>query len=60
VLDESAYVHLRGKGRKQRSTPLWKSTIQAIRAWLGRNPMLGADSALMPNRDGNAMTRIFT
>jgi site-specific recombinase XerD len=57
VLDESACVHLRGKGRKQRSTPLWKSTIQAIRAWLRRNPKLGADAALLPNRDGNAMTR---
>jgi site-specific recombinase XerD len=57
VLDESACVHLRGKGRKQRSTSLWKSTIQAIRAWLRRNPMLGADAALLPNRDGNAMTR---
>src|SRR5664280_1700397 len=57
VMDESACVHLRGKGRKQRSTPLWKSTIQAIRAWLRRNPMLGADAALLPNRDGNAMTR---
>lgn len=57
VLDESACVHLRGKGRKQRSTPLWKSMIQAIRAWLRRNPMLGSDAALLPNRDGNAMTR---
>ena len=57
VLDKSACVHLCGKGRKQRSTPLWKSTIQVIRAWLRRNPMLGADAALLPNRDGNAMTR---
>jgi len=57
VLDESACVHLRGKARKQRSTPLWKSTIQAIRAWLRRNPLLGADAALLPNRDGKAMTR---
>jgi site-specific recombinase XerC len=46
-----------GKGRKQRSTPLWKSTIQEIRAWLRCNPMLGADAALPPNRDGDAMTR---
>jgi len=57
VLGESACVHLRGKGRKQRSTPLWKSTVQAIRAWLRRNPKLGTDAALLPNRDGNAMTR---
>jgi site-specific recombinase XerD len=57
VLGESACVHLRGKGRKQRSTPLWKSTVQEIGVWLQRNPMLGADAALLPNRDGFAMTR---
>jgi len=57
VMDESACVHLRGKGRKQRSTPLWKSTVQEIRVWLQRNPTLGADAALLPNRDGHAMTR---
>ena len=57
VMGESACVHLRGKGRKQRSTPLWKSTIQEIRGWLKHNPTLGADAALLPNRDGNAMTR---
>ena len=57
VMGESACVHLRGKGRKLRSTPLWKSTIQEIRGWLKHNPTLGADAALLPNRDGNAMTR---
>ena len=57
VLDGSACVHLRGKGRKQRSTPLWKTTVQEIRAWLQRNPTLRMDAALLPNRDGHAMTR---
>jgi site-specific recombinase XerD len=57
VLDQSPCVHLRGKGRKQRSTPLWKSTAQEIRVWLGRNPTLGADAALLPNREDHAMTR---
>jgi site-specific recombinase XerD len=57
IMDESPCVHLRGKGRKQRTTPLWKNTVQEIRAWLGRNPMLGADAALLPNREGHAMTR---
>jgi site-specific recombinase XerD len=46
-----------GKGRKQCSTPLWKSTVQEIGAWLRCNPMLGADAALLPNRDGFAMKR---
>ena len=57
VMDGAACVHLRGKGRKQRSTPLWKSTVQEIRAWLRLNPTLGIDDALLPNRDGHAMTR---
>ena len=34
VLDGAACVHLLGKGRKQRSVPLWKSTVAATRAWL--------------------------
>lgn len=57
VLDGAACVHLRGKGRKPRSVPLWKSTVQEIRAWLRHNGQLGAESALLPNRDGHAMTR---
>jgi site-specific recombinase XerD len=57
VMDKSACVHLHGKGRKQRSTPLWKSTVQEIRGWLKRNPTLGDDSALLPNKEGHAMSR---
>jgi len=57
VLDGAACVHLMGKGRKQRSVPLWKSTAQEIRAWLQRNPDLQAYAPLLPNRQGRAMTR---
>lgn len=57
VLDGAACVHLRGKGRKQRSVPLWKTTVEEIRAWLRRNPTQNVDAALLPNRDGRAMTR---
>ena len=58
VLDERAgCVHLHGKGRKQRSVPLWRSTVKAIRAWLRFNADLGPTSALLPNRGGEAMTR---
>ena len=57
VLDASAYVHLHGKGRKQRAVPLWESTIQEVRGWLRCNPALVADAPLLPNRDGRAMTR---
>ena len=57
VLEGAACVHLQGKGRKQRSVPLWKTTVLEIRAWLRRNPQLRAEAALLPNRDGHAMTR---
>jgi site-specific recombinase XerD len=57
VLDSAACVHLQGKGRKQRSVPLWKTTVLEIRAWLRANPQLGSEAALLPNRDGHAMTR---
>jgi site-specific recombinase XerD len=57
VLDGAACVHLRGKGRKQRSVPLWKSTVLEIRAWLRLNPQMDVNAVLLPNRSGNAMTR---
>jgi site-specific recombinase XerD len=57
VLDGAACVHLHGKGRKQRSIPLWRSTVREVRVWLKRNPRLVANSALLPNRDGKPMTR---
>lgn len=57
VLDRAACVHLHGKGRKQRSVPLWKATVQESRAWLRLNPQLRGEAALLPNRDGRAMTR---
>lgn len=50
-------MHLKGKGRKQRSVPLWKTTAQEIRAWLRLNPTLRGEAALLPNRDGRVMTR---
>jgi site-specific recombinase XerD len=57
VLDGAACVHLHGKGRKQRTVPLWRSTAKEMRAWLRLNPELGSTSALLPNRDGKPMSR---
>jgi len=57
VLEGAACVHLQGKGRKQRSVPLWKTTTLEIRAWLRMNPTLRGEAALLPNRDGRVMTR---
>jgi site-specific recombinase XerD len=58
VLDATAAcVHLHGKGRKQRSVPLWHSTVKAVRAWVRFNHQFTAASPLLPSRDGSAMTR---
>lgn len=57
VLEGGACVHLRGKGRKLRSIPLWDATVVEIRAWLRLNPTLRGEAALLPNRDGQAMSR---
>ena len=57
VLDGAACVHLHGKGRKLRSVPLWACSVVEIRAWLRLNPILRGEAALLPNRDGQAMSR---
>ena len=57
LLDGVACVHLHGKGRKQRTMPLWRSTAKAVRTWLKLNPALMTTSPLLPNRDGHQMTR---
>ncbi len=55
--DHAACVHLCGKGRKQRSVPLWRSTVKALRAWLRVNPEVQPTSLLLPNRNDHVMTR---
>jgi site-specific recombinase XerD len=57
VLGATSCIHLHGKGRKQRSLPLWKTTARDLRAWLRLNGRLSADSPLLPTREGKAMTR---
>jgi site-specific recombinase XerD len=56
VLEGSACVHLHGKGRKERTVPLWRTTAGVLRQWLRRHPR-AADQPLFPNRVGGPMTR---
>jgi site-specific recombinase XerD len=49
-------VQLLGKGRKQRTVPLWKETAQHIRTWL-KLAGLKPEQPLLPNRFGRPMTR---
>lgn len=58
VLEErSPAAHLHGKGRKQRSVPLWRSTAALIRSWKRRLNDFSDHGYLFPNRGGTAMTR---
>lgn len=49
-------IQVIGKGRRERLLPLWKSTTEAVRAWLAVRPANG-DAELFLNRQGRGMTR---
>ncbi len=56
ALDVTPSVRLHGKGRKQRTVPLWRETAAEIRHWLAATS-LQPDQPLLPNRWGRPMTR---
>lgn len=51
-----ATLHLRGKGRKERTVPLWKGTARLLVAWLATREA-APTTPLFPNRAGHRMTR---
>jgi integrase/recombinase XerD len=55
-LDRSPFVHLHGKGRKERSVPLWRTTRHALHQWLTQLPE-SPEQPIFPNRAGHAMSR---
>ena len=55
-LEDGAWIRCRGKGRKERCTPLSRPTRKALQQWLrerGGQP----NSPLFPNRSGQHLTR---
>lgn len=56
VLDGSACVHLHGKGRKDRSVPLWPTTATQLRRWLPRIDSR-PDRPLFPSTRGGRLAR---
>jgi len=56
VLAGCAAVHIRGKGRKERSVPLWRVTVNEIRKWLARTHAK-PDQPLFPGWSGTRLTR---
>lgn len=57
IINGSAAAHLHGKGRKERSVPLWRSTAELIRNWKRRLDEGGDNKFLFPNRGGGRMAR---
>jgi site-specific recombinase XerD len=57
ILEGTPAVHIHGKGRKQRSVPLWRSTASLLRSWMRRLNGSGAHDCIFPNRRGTSMTR---
>ncbi|WP_218002782.1 tyrosine-type recombinase/integrase, partial [Paraburkholderia mimosarum] len=55
-LDVTPSVRLHGKGRKQRTVPLWKDTAVELRRWI-EYAGLRTGQPLLPNRWGRSMTR---
>lgn len=57
ILDSAPAIHLMGKGRKQRTVPLWRSTVSLMRAWKRCMGTTENAAPLFPNRNGDPMSR---
>jgi site-specific recombinase XerD len=55
ILGAGAHVRVIGKGRKERCTPLARSTLAVLRAWL-REPQRGGGEVLFPNAKGERLS----
>lgn len=55
-LGRAGTLRLKGKGRKERTIPLWKDTIRCLKTWLSELPQNG-QHPLFPNAVGKFLTR---
>lgn len=55
VLGAGAHVRVTGKGRKERCTPLARTTRAVVQAWL-RDPRRGTEDILFPSAKGRRLT----
>jgi site-specific recombinase XerD len=56
VLQPQPAIHVRGKGRRERLLPLWKTTAIALRAWLARRGEVACPELFL-NARGGPLTR---
>lgn len=57
LLEPGPAVRIHGKGRKERSVPLWRSTVMQLKRWLHEYPRR-PEQPLFPNRSGGPLTRV--
>jgi len=55
ILGSGAHVRVIGKGRKERCTPIAKSTLAVLKAWL-REPQRGDGDVLFPSARGDRLS----
>jgi site-specific recombinase XerD len=55
VLGAGAHVRVVGKGRKERCTPIAKSTLAVVKGWI-REPPRGGGEVLFPSAKGTRLT----
>jgi len=55
ILGAGAHVRVIGKGRKERCTPIARSTLKVLKAWL-REPQRGKGHVLFPNFKGEHLS----
>lgn len=55
ILGTGAHVHVIGKGRKERCTPIAKSTLAVLKAWM-REPQRGGGNILFPSAKGQRLS----
>ena len=55
ILGAGAHVRVIGKGRKERCTPIARSTLAVLKAWLGE-PQRGEGNVLFPSAKGKRLS----
>jgi site-specific recombinase XerD len=51
------FIELHGKGRKERTVPLWPHTAHVLRTWIQEQDSRPVSSVLFPSLRGNPLTR---
>ncbi len=56
-LSPNRFVQIHGKGRKQRTVPLWKETARQLAEWLQANTDAKPETPVFPNRHRKPLSR---